>query len=463
MIFSSPEFLLLLLPIYTLSCLFFARVGAFLVISSLFYIYTSAEFFLFLVAFVAFVFLLSRYLNNTALFAIVILSPLLYFKYSDWVLSQFGSLGHEALMLPLGISFYTFQLMSFFYETNKKEKFLDVLHFVTFFPQLIAGPIVRSNQFLPQKGPSKLFSRRIKFVYFGITIFAFGLAKKVLIADNIGVFLDDFDYFFLSNGGVHFFDILFAIPAILIHLYFDFSAYSDMAIGLGLMAGYRIPINFKMPMSAISITSFWQRWHISLTEFFRDYLLNSLLLHSARVKRQKLAFGISLVTYFSILGLWHGAGFNFILFGLLNGIAVLIAYSGKFSIVERWYKWVRMLGLHMLLFLIFVNFRYEVSDTKAMAGILLHEIIDIFSFQNTVITDQFAFVLLLCYLWSVFGFEGYELYRRKSRNDVPDIVVYGRRQLIALVAKTNFIWSPLVFIYALFYVGETPTFVYFQF
>ena len=122
-----------------------------------------------------------------------------------------------------------------------------------------------------------------------------------------------------------------------------------------------------------------------------------------------------------------------------------------------------MLGIHFVVFLIFINFRYEVNETVQLVSILFHELPNVFSLNHTVITLKIAITLILCYFWAILGFEGYELFRQRSANDVPDILVGHRRKLISWVGKTNFIWSPLVFFYALFFAGDSPTFVYFQF
>ena len=252
-----------------------------------------------------------------------------YFKYANLVASTVNDLrslwGAEPLpwvevLLPVGISFYTFQTLSYTIDVWRKEvpaarSFVDFLCFVSMFPQLVAGPIVRYSDVAEQ-----LVSREHGFekFYRGVLFLQAGLAKKVLIADNLHeVAAAAFDAPATDCGHAWLGLVSFALQ-----IYFDFSGYSDMAIGLGLMLGFRFPINFDSPYKSRSVTEFWRRWHMSLSTWLRDYLYISL--GGNRLGPLRTYFNLALTMLLG--GLWHGAQWTFVLWG---------AYQGFWLIVER--------------------------------------------------------------------------------------------------------------------------------
>jgi len=254
---------------------------------------------------------------------------LFVFKYFNFFMSTisvvFGSLpGTESissgLLLPIGISFYIFQSMSHTIEvyrgTIKPEKsFINYAVFVSFFPQLVAGPIVRAKDFLCQIDKKKIFLTR-RF-YLGIIFILCGLCKKIIIADYLGAVLVDGVY---ANPHLHtFIDSLLALYGYAFQIYNDFSGYTDIAIGSAMLFGYRLPVNFNSPYIASSLKDFWKRWHISLSGWIRDYLYVSL--GGSRVKKLKIVRNI-LLTWL-ICGLWHGASWHFVLWGLMHGAALV--------------------------------------------------------------------------------------------------------------------------------------------
>lgn len=306
---------------------------------------------------------------------IVNLGVLFYFKYFDFFIDNcnviFGSaIPLKNILLPLGISFFTFQQIGFIADAYRGEirecDPVDYVLFVSFFPQLIAGPIVNHDEMMPQfrsigdKVPSDKIAR-------GAYIFIMGMAKKVLIADTLGRGVD-YAYLHLSSG-INATESLIAILFYTLQLYFDFSGYCDMAIGLGLMLGIDIPINFNSPYKAGNIIEFWKRWHITLSRFFTKNIYIPLGGNRKGMARMY----INLFIVFFLSGLWHGAGWNFILWGSMHGILYVITRawqkSGKKSIN-------RICGV--ILTFLFVNIAWvyfralSVADANMLISNLLH-------------------------------------------------------------------------------------------
>lgn len=251
---------------------------------------------------------------------------LFYFKYFDFFLENvnavFGSsFALRNIMLPLGISFFTFQQISFLADTYRGElkdcSFVDYALFVSFFPQLIAGPIVTHEEMLPQfqqigkkKFDEDAFCR-------GLFIFVLGMGKKVLIADTFGVAVDA-GYGMAGELGC--IDAVLVMLFYTLQLYFDFSGYCDMAIGIGKMMGIEIPVNFYSPYKACNIIDFWKRWHITLSRFFTKNIY--IPLGGNRKGNARMYANLFFVFFLS--GLWHGAGWNFIFWGVMHGVLYCI-------------------------------------------------------------------------------------------------------------------------------------------
>ncbi|WP_016834367.1 MBOAT family O-acyltransferase [Herbaspirillum lusitanum] len=266
------------------------------------------------------------------------LGLLAYFKYSGLFLhtaesieALFGStLLHTNLrlaltvVLPAGISFYTFQTISYVIDIYRKDadsepNFLKYLSFVTFFPHLIAGPLTRHNQLIPQL--SLIANNGIKPRWEeGIYLFAIGLAKKVLIADRIANLIDPL-ISDIGNAGM--IGAWLALIGFALQIYFDFSGYSDMAIGLGRLFGIELPRNFNSPYKALNPADFWKRWHITLSQWLRDYLYISLGGNRCSPARRRLNLMITMV----LGGLWHGANWTFALWGLIHGLMLVLYHS----------------------------------------------------------------------------------------------------------------------------------------
>lgn len=247
---------------------------------------------------------------------------LFYFKYYDFFIENinavFGtSFALRHILLPLGISFFTFQQISFLADTYRRElkecSFIDYTLFVSFFPQLIAGPIVTQEEMLPQF--SRIGKERWNEDQFcrGLFIFVLGMGKKVLIADTFGTAVDAGYDMVAGLGSV---DAVLVMLFYTLQLYFDFSGYCDMAIGIGKMLGIEIPINFDSPYKAGNIIAFWKRWHITLSRFFTKNIYIPL----GGNRKGPVRMYANLFLVFFLSGIWHGAGWNFILWGIMHGV-----------------------------------------------------------------------------------------------------------------------------------------------
>lgn len=256
---------------------------------------------------------------------IVNLFILCFFKYADFLIQSVNSLTGASLPLmnlplPIGISFYTFQTMSYTIDVYRgkakvQRSILDFGVYVTMFPQLIAGPIVRYSDV-----EDRLHNRKpdIIGISHGLKRFVTGLAKKVLLANTIGKLWADISV--MEFDGLSVFSAWIGVLAFAFQIYFDFSGYSDMAIGLGEILGFRFPENFNYPYVAASVTEFWRRWHISLGSWFREYVYIPLGGNRKGLPRQLL----NILIVWTLTGIWHGAGWNFLLWGLWFALLLMV-------------------------------------------------------------------------------------------------------------------------------------------
>ena len=257
-----------------------------------------------------------------------------YFKYADFFLRTANDVfdtGFPALsiVLPLAISFFTFQQISFLADSTKDNvtsyRLLDYTLFVTFFPQLIAGPIVHHKQMIPQFLRVGKDSKHALNMAVGLTIFAIGLFKKTVLADNLAPLSDSLFEWAELGYEPSLIEAWLGTLAFTLEIYFDFSGYSDMALGLGRMFGIRLPLNFFSPYKATSIIDFWRRWHITLSTFFRDYLYIPLGGSRQGLSRRY----ISLVITMLLGGLWHGAAWTFVFWGGLHGFYLFVNHGWR--------------------------------------------------------------------------------------------------------------------------------------
>lgn len=257
--------------------------------------------------------------NNKIIYAIGIVIPLIvlfYFKYFDFFLSSAMTvIGYNSevlkIILPVGISFYTFQALSYVVDVHRgkldvENDFIKLALYLSFFPQLVAGPIVRASDFLPQlREERRITIERLKY---GIQLIAFGLFKKIVLADHISIFVDDV---YRVPSAFHWTTLVWACISYSIQIYMDFSGYSDIAIGCAHCMGYDFKRNFNMPYLSKNMTEFWHRWHISLSTWLKEYLYIPL----GGSRKGEVRRYLNLFLTMLLGGLWHGADWTFVVWG----------------------------------------------------------------------------------------------------------------------------------------------------
>lgn len=346
MLFSTYKFIFVFLPVVFMGYHILLKINRFslekvwLIAASLFfYAQGSVEFFPFFVGGIVINYmtgiLLNRWEHKTVmkklLFTVIVLANLAllgYYKYMDFFIDNVNVLldkqyQHWNLVLPIGISFFTFQQVAFLVDSYQREtkeyNFLNYALFVTFFPQLIVGPIVHHKEIIPQlEDPA---NRLINFdnISKGLMIFTIGCAKKILLSDPLTT---DAQAFFDSvYDGIPFIYAWYHSFQYTISYYFDLSGYADMAIGLGYLFNVKIPQNFNSPYKALNFQDYWRRWHITLSRFLSNYIFRNVYRKGSWWRNFYIA---TMITFF-VSGFWHGAGWTFVLWGLINGLLVCIA------------------------------------------------------------------------------------------------------------------------------------------
>ncbi|MGD1871925.1 MAG: MBOAT family O-acyltransferase [Mastigocoleus sp.] len=355
MLFNSVEFIFLFLPITLLFFFVSGSLGYYrlaivcLVAASLtFYSWFNPIYLSLLLCSIIFNYsigsVLSKQPDNKKVIlicgVIVNLISIGYFKYANFFLNSVNSLisinfNLEKIILPLAISFFTFQQIAYLVDSyrgeTKKYNFLDYCLFVTFFPQLIAGPIIHHAEIMPQFADKKIYRFNPEDMAVGMTIFSLGLFKKLMLADNISLYATPIFNAAAKGIAPTFLEAWIAALAYTLQLYFDFSGYSDMAIGIARMFGIKLPINFNSPYKAVNISDFWRRWHITLSNFLRDYLYIPL----GGNRQGKLRRNLNLMITMLLGGLWHGAGWTYIFWGGLHGAYLIINHQWR-SLRKTW-------------------------------------------------------------------------------------------------------------------------------
>ena len=364
MLFNSYIFIFLFFPLVVLGYYAFHHfgkpkmaLGYLLCMSMWFYGYNSIKYLFILIASVILNYLLVELLDRTdrLLYRRLLLIAgigvnigiLFYYKYYDffienvnkWFKTDYALL---RLMLPLGISFYTFQQLSYVVDSYRREcekyGFLEYAAYVIFFPQLIAGPIVYHDELIPQLRDERNHRINYENLSKGLYAFSLGLAKKVLVADTLSKIVtlgyDDIQ---------HIYTVTVVIVAICysLQIYFDFSGYCDMAYGIGYLFNIKLPVNFNSPYKAISVTDFWDRWHMTLTRFFTKYVYIPL----GGSRKGKIRTYVNVMIVFVVSGVWHGANWTYILWGIWNGVANVVD-----KLVGRFFEWVPKIIRRIVMF-----------------------------------------------------------------------------------------------------------------
>lgn len=326
------------------------------------------------------------------------LGILFFFKYFNffieslhWSLSNLSisvNLTTLEIILPVGISFYTFQTLSYTIDIYRKtlkptSNLIQFLAFVSFFPQLVAGPIERASHLLPQFNKTYTFS--YKTAISGLRLVLWGFFKKLVIADNFGALTD---LIFANQDGVSGLSVLVGTLCFALQIYADFSGYSDMAIGFSRMLGFDLMKNFKTPYFSKSFGEFWRRWHISLSTWFRDYVY--IPLGGNKVGPYRIYSNLFIT--FLVSGLWHGASFNFIIWGALHGCALML--EKRIKIKSIFYRPIA-LSLILMFWLPFRanTFHQLLQYTKALFNTDTYNTLELYNYISTFSTSRFYALL----------------------------------------------------------------------
>lgn len=416
MVFSSITFLLFFLPLFILTYIASPvrlKNWIILIFSLIFYAWGAPKFIFILLGSTILDFYLVKKMHHSqvksnkqlllTLSILLNIGLLAYFKYANFFVDNvntlLGSLGYTSItwarvLLPIGISFYTFQTLTYSIDVYRKvhdplRKLQDYLLYIMSFPQMIAGPIVRFNLIADQiEYRDEKYTDKIH----GFFRFCIGLAKKILIANVVGAQADlimNQNPDDLSSGMAW-----VGIIAYTFQIYFDFSGYSDMAIGLGKIMGFNFPENFNNPYTSTSITEFWRRWHMTLGQWMRDYLYIPL---GGNKVNSSMRLYFNLILVFLISGLWHGASWNFVFWGGFHGLFLIL---DRLFLIKLMSKLGRLPSIVLTFFLVMIGwvfFRIETMDT-AYAYVLKLIAFDQFTVQN--ISSHFMLILVFASIFS---------------------------------------------------------------
>ena len=376
------------------------------------------------------------------------------FKYFNFFISSFsilfgGSFGSLNIILPVGISFYTFQALSYVIDVKRgkiqaERSFIRLALYISFFPQLVAGPIVKASDFLPQLDEERRITK--ENVEYGVQLIVFGFLKKIVIADHLSVFVDDV---FNMPAAFHWASILLAVVSYSIQIYFDFSGYSDIAIGCAKCFGYDFCPNFNVPYLSENITVFWRRWHIGLSSWLKEYLYIPL----GGNRKGKLRQYINLFVTMLLGGLWHGASWTFVLWGAMHGLALCI---DKLLPKKRFSKGIfKALGILMTFSFVSFLWIFFRADSFDIAWSIIS---GMFTLQDGIVQPFFwsfvaivvvlvAFVIAIC---------------RSAKNNEPQINGFYPLLKLNTVKGLTIFFIGIGLVLCLGFTGEHP-FVYFQF
>lgn len=486
LIFSSGLFLFFF-AVFTLFYSFMARRVLlrvlYLIVFSLFFYYKSSGIYFLLLVFIS----LSDYFIGRAIYSFssdikrrllvglslaIDLGILVYFKYTNMFIDLINHVKNivateeivaapiefEDIFLPIGISFFTFQSLSYIIDIYRRRirplrVWHDYLFYISFFPQLVAGPIVRARDFIPQIYQNPLIISRTMFGQ-GVFLILCGLFKKAIISDYLSVnFVDRiFDNPLLYTG----FENLMGVYGYALQIYCDFSGYSDMAIGIALILGFRFNKNFDSPYKSATITEFWRRWHISLSSWLKDYLYISL----GGNRKGRFRTYLNLLLTMLLGGLWHGASLSFVLWGAIHGVALGVHKffmehfpSFKPQGIDMKSPFRRFLGILFTFHVVCLGWVFFRSDSMDSAMVMLSQI---FTSFNGVVAGEF----LVGYKWIVvIMVVGYTLhFMPDSLEESFKRYVVSLPMLVQALVVTILVWLVMQI-----KSGEIQPFIYFQF
>ncbi len=480
--FNSFIFILAFLPIFLIAYFAISKLnhqaGKLCIIfgSLLFYAYAGFNYALVLLISVVFNLIFSMLINrckNSKAFLIIAiiinLALLTYFKYTNFLLSVFGidasslSFITSSIMLPLGISFFTFQQIMYLVNVYKKTipqvKVIDYLAYILYFPKIAMGPLVEPTELISQLNEPANLRVNWDNIFSGVKVFCFGLFKKVILADT---FSRAVTWGFSNLDKSTSLDWFIIMLSCSFEIYFDFSGYCDMALGVSTMLNVKLPINFDSPYKAFSIREFWKRWHISLTQFFTKYIY--IPLGGNRISTYRTYLNILLV--FLISGIWHGANWTFILWGVLHGALsiaerIFAKYESKVFQPVRWIMTFLAVGILWLLF-----FSNSISQW--------YEIVyRMFTFQSTLISEGVYNAFIIPQMPFIYSLLHIDSLNEKIRG-LSLLIFMGASFAICLLPENNYkrlkngglfsaVFAALAFIFAFLSLSSESVFLYFNF
>ncbi len=475
MVFSSSIFLFWFLPIFLGIYFLIDRryKNAFALLASLlFYGFGSPKFLIVLLLSIIIDFFLVRQIDKSTepkrrklflVFSVILnIGLLAYFKYANFFVDNFNALlaafganpiKWTKVVLPIGISFFTFQKMSYSVDVYRKtsaplQSIADYALFIMLFPQLIAGPIVRYNEIAAQITDRKA-NETIDNRILGFYRFVIGLSKKMLIANILAEYVDQ--VFAMPANEIGIGTAWLGILAYTFQIYFDFSGYSDMAIGIGRMIGFKFPENFNNPYISQSVSEFWKRWHITLGSWMMDYLY--IPLGGNRISKRRTYLNLWIVFFLS--GLWHGAAWTFVAWGAFHGLFIVMDKMFWLKASKTIGKVPRVVITFVIVMIGWVMFR---ADTLSYA---MHYIGSMFGANGnlpvTNVSLQFIFTLIVAALFSFFGLtkagdNALDFFFNRKEYNASQYVWVGLLMIVLLVLSASFILK-----------GSFNPFIYFRF
>lgn len=392
-----------------------------------------------------------------------------YFKYYDFFIENVNrffnmDFGLKHILLPLGISFFTFQQLSYVIDsyTGKRTgeySFIEYALFVSFFPQLVAGPIVLHDELIPFFRVKTIKKINFENLVYGIIMFTMGLFKKVMIADILGLMVAwGFDNVDIATS----MDLILAMLAYTFQIYFDFSGYSDMAIGIGWMFNFRLPTNFNSPYKAYSIVDFWKRWHMTLTRFLRTYIYFPL----GGSKKGTVRTYINTMIVFLVSGIWHGANYTFILWGVLHGMAQCVNrfFKKQYEMWNPVFQW----GITF----IFLNFTWLLFRAESLHQwkVMCKKIVSLDSLQVSMqLIDQVSLPELnFLYAHTKLGWlnthvTGFTMWFLLSGCFFLVLNCANNQERLQKVSVASLVFTPILLVWCLVSLGSISVFLYFNF
>jgi len=378
------------------------------------------------------------------------LALLFYYKYYDFFIENINNILNmnlelKRIVLPIGISFFTFQGMSYIIDIYRNDgkvnkNIFSVALYISFFPQLVAGPIIKYKTIDEQ---IRVRKESIDYFSYGINRFVIGLGKKIIISDMLGAISDNI--FLLANSsGIDMITAWIGAICYTLQIYFDFSGYSDMAIGLGHLFGFKFPENFNYPYISRSITEFWRRWHISLSTWFKEYLYIPL----GGNRRGNVYFNLFVV--FLVTGLWHGASWNFVIWGLWHGMFMIIERVIR---NENWYKKIpSFIKIFITLFIVIIGWVLFKATTLEEGLKYLSIMFGLSNFSNITfeytyfISRKFIVLIIIGIIASTPIFKNiFNRYRDIKVFELIKTILIILLFIISIIFMVNSTYSPFIY------------------